>query len=401
MMHLLVLFGATGDLAFRKLIPSLYHMFTQGDLQGKKILAVARRDYAGEKYKEYIKESLVAKGKYSPDDFDQFCSQIEYFQLDFDSPESYDALAKVLDGPYCVYTRFFYLAVPQNIYIRILENLFSGKYSNADSKVIIEKPFGFDMESSIELQGSLSKLVKEENIYRIDHYLGKEILRKIPRFVPDTSDIAEVQVVSTETIGVENRGDFYDINGAFRDVGGNHLLEVFTLLYPNKSRTDILKEIITPTEEYVVENSKIAQHEGYKDIKGVASDSTTETYFRIILDTNLGLKLTLEAGKGMDLVKKYVKVMFRDGSGYFVDYGVDQKVCEIRNGEDYVCYDFEDSKDHYVREYAILIKEAFNGDKTYFITPEEVSEQWRITDPIVKAFRSKSKLLSYKIGEPV
>jgi glucose-6-phosphate 1-dehydrogenase len=401
MMHLLVLFGATGDLAFRKLIPSLYHMFSEGNLNGKKILAVARRDYSGDKYKEFIKESLIAKGKYNESDFDQFCSQIEYFQLDFDSEESYDGLAKLLDGPYCVYTRFFYLAVPQNIYIRILENLFSGKYSNADSRVIIEKPFGFDMQSSIELQESLTRLIPEENIYRIDHYLGKEILRRLPRFIPNIEDVIEVEIISNETIGVENRGDFYDLNGAFRDVGGNHLLEVFTLLFPGKPRVEVLKSITTPSETDILNGSKIAQHKGYKEIKGVNPESRTETYFNITLNTKLGMTLKLEAGKGMDLVKKYVKVMFKDGNGYFVDYGADQKVCEIRKGVEYVCYDFEDSKDHYVREYAMLLKEAFNSDKTYFISPEEVAEQWRITDPIVETFRSKSNLLTYKIGESV
>lgn len=398
MMHLLVLFGATGDLAFRKLIPSLYYMFTKGDLAGKKILAVARRDYSNGKYAEYIKESLAAKGMYNEDNFEQFCSMFEYFQLDFDSEESYDGLAKLLDGPYCVYTRFFYLAVPQNIYIKILENLFSGRYSNADSKVILEKPFGFDMESSNELQGLLSKLVPEQNIYRIDHYLGKEILRQLPRFITKLDDIAEIQIKSNETIGIENRGDFYDINGAFRDVGGNHMIEVLTLMYPNINRVDVLKMIKTPTEENILANSKIAQIEGYKDIEGVAKDSKTETYFNITLEFG-EIKLNLEAGKSLDVVKKYVKVIYKDGSGYFVDFGADQKVCEIRNGEEYVCYDFEDSKDHYVREYAALLKEAFNSDKTYFISPEEVAEQWRITDPIINTWRNKSKLLTYKKGE--
>ncbi len=398
MMHLLVLFGATGDLAFRKLIPSLYYMFTKGDLAGKKILAVARRDYSNGKYAEYIKESLAAKGMYNQSDFEQFCSMFEYFQLDFDSEESYDGLAKLLDGPYCVYTRFFYLAVPQNIYIKILENLFSGRYSNADSKVILEKPFGFDMESSNELQELLSKLVPEQNIYRIDHYLGKEILRQLPRFITKLDDIAEIQIKSNETIGIENRGDFYDINGAFRDVGGNHMIEVLTLMYPNINRVDVLKMIKTPTQESILANSKIAQIEGYKDIEGVAKDSKTETYFNITLEFG-DIKLNLEAGKSLDVVKKYVKVIYKDGSGYFVDFGADQKVCEIRNGEEYVCYDFEDSKDHYVREYAALLKEAFNSDKTYFISPEEVAEQWRITDPIINTWRNKSKLLTYKKGE--
>lgn len=398
MMHLLVLFGATGDLAFRKLIPSLYYMFTKGDLAGKKILAVARRDYSNGKYAEYIKESLAAKGMYNQRDFEQFCSMFEYFQLDFDSVESYDGLAKLLDGPYCVYTRFFYLAVPQNIYMKILENLFSGRYSNADSKVILEKPFGFDMESSNELQELLSKLLPEQNIYRIDHYLGKEILRQLPRFITKLDDIAEIQIKSNETIGIENRGDFYDVNGAFRDVGGNHMIEVLTLMYPNVSRVDVLKMIKTPTEESTLANSKIAQIEGYRDIEGVAKDSKTETYFNITLEFG-DIKLNLEAGKSLDVVKKYVKVIYKDGSGYFVDFGADQKVCEIRNGEEFVCYDFEDSKDHYVREYAALLKEAFNSDKTYFISPEEVAEQWRITDPIINTWRNKSKLLTYKKGE--
>ncbi len=113
-----------------------------------------------------------------------------------------------------------------------------------------------------------------------------------------------------------------------------------------------------------------------------------------------GVKLNLEGGKGLKESKRYVEVIYRDNTGYFVDYGADQKVCEIKDGEEFVCYDFDDSKDHYVREYAMLLEEAFKSDKTYFITKQEVLEQWRITDAILKVWRSgKVTLLNYKKGE--
>ncbi len=399
MTPILILFGATGDLAYRKLIPSLYYMFTQGSLKSRKIVSVARRDFSGAKYNEFIKESLSKVGKYNKVDFEAFCSHFQYFQLDFSSEESYQSLAQLLDGPYCSYTKYFYLAVPQNIYVEILNNLFKSNLGQGDARVIIEKPFGFDRKTYQELEESLSQFVTERNIYRIDHYLGKSILRSLPRFISRRDEISKISIKSNEIIGVENRGDFYDINGAFRDVGGNHLLEVFSLIY-DQARVESLKQIQTPSQEDVISNSKIAQYDGYSQIDGVDVASITETYFNITLNVTNGVKLNLEGGKGLKESKRYVEVIYRDNTGYFVDYGADQKVCEIKDGEEFVCYDFDDSKDHYVREYAMLLEEAFKSDKTYFITKQEVLEQWRITDAILKVWRSgKVTLLNYKKGE--
>lgn len=208
MTPILILFGATGDLAYRKLIPSLYYMFTQGSLKSRKIVSVARRDFSGAKYNEFIKESLSKVGKYNKVDFEAFCSHFQYFQLDFSSEESYQSLAQLLDGPYCSYTKYFYLAVPQNIYVEILNNLFKSNLGQGDARVIIEKPFGFDRKTYQELEESLSQFVTERNIYRIDHYLGKSILRSLPRFISRRDEISKISIKSNEIIGVENRGDF-------------------------------------------------------------------------------------------------------------------------------------------------------------------------------------------------
>ncbi len=403
MTPLLILFGATGDLASRKLIPSLYYMFTQGTLKGRRIVSVARRDLSGEKYHEFLKESLSKVGKYDETDFKAFCGHFEYFQLDFSSQDSYVKLSELLDGPYCNYTKFFYLAVPQNIYVEILQNLSSSGLGQGDARIIIEKPFGFDRKSFDELELVLSQFVSESHIYRIDHYLGKSILRSLPRFIPNRDQISEVYVNSNEILGVENRGDFYDINGAFRDVGGNHLLEAFALIFKEEQdRLESLKQIVTPSDEEIVSSSRIGQYEGYSEIEGVQDGSITETYFNITLKTKDGIKLNLEGGKGLAEIKKYVKVIYKDNSGFYVDYGPDQKVCEIKDGEEFVCYDFEDSKDHYVREYAMLLEEAFKSNKEYFISNEEVEEQWRITDAILKVWRDrKVNLFKYKKGEKI
>ncbi|MEJ8572976.1 glucose-6-phosphate dehydrogenase [Microbaculum marinum] len=238
----LVVFGATGDLARRKLIPALYHRLHDGQMpEGARIIAAARRDLDDEGYRDIASRALdefVEAAALDEKTRDRFLRSIGYVQVDVESDDGWDALAKALppaDGR----PRVFYLSVAPRHFGIIAEKVHRAGLSDSDSRIVIEKPLGHDLASAQELNDCFSGHFEERQIYRIDHYLGKETVQNLMAlrfanalFEPlwNARHVDHVQITVAEKVGVEGRGAYYDEMGAMRDMAQNHLLQLLCLI---------------------------------------------------------------------------------------------------------------------------------------------------------------------------
>lgn len=442
---ILVVFGATGDLMARKIVPSLLHLDRQGLLHPRlRVIGFSRRPWSDADFRDRVRATLTERYQ-DPGPLEAFLERFTYRRGNFEDADAYHALAADIGGIAsdwggCV-DKLFYLAVPPDNYETILGNLSaSGLTSvcNAETgytRVLIEKPFGHDVASSKALDELLASLFTEEQIYRIDHYLAKEMLQGILafRFHNDLLErawnregIERIDISLLETIGVEKRGRFYDGVGALRDVGQNHLLQMLALVTMDQpgsldaddiraARAALLDTLRPPLPHEVARSSYRAQHEGYRDIEGVDPASTTETYFR--LDTTMsgprwaGVPVSFESGKRIAPgPMKRIVVTFRhhrpclcDGPTHFRNRvvftlepddtisisfwakkpGFDHEVEE--RAFDFALYE-KTEKLQYVEEYAKLLYDAVRGDQTSFVSTDEVRAMWRFVDPIIEGW---------------
>lgn len=302
--------GATGDLATHKIIPSLWRLFLQDRLpEGFAVIGFARNALSLEEFQGRVRQILKERG--GDGDVERFLSLFSYESGMFDGAGAFDALAsrireKEMSWGLCA-DKLFYLAVPPSHYEAIFKNLAQVKLNlpcggeGRWSRILVEKPFGRDLESSRMLQELLSKYFKEEQIYRIDHYLAKEIVEGIIyfRFSNNLFErswsnamIERIEIRLQETIGIEERGSFYDAVGALRDVGQNHILEMLaaiTMEYPldmaplsiRRNRASILQSLKGWTADEIREDTYRAQYKGYREIEGVDPESNIETYFAL------------------------------------------------------------------------------------------------------------------------
>ena len=455
-----VILGATGDLANRKIIPSLWRLFQEGLLPDKCfILAFANTALTFEEFQNYIKKTLGGLIKNSSlDDLHSFLGFFAYTSGDFKSEESFKKIAiqlkKIEDGWGVCSNKVFFLAATPIFYETIFHNLAKVKLNlpcGGDlgwTRILIEKPFGHDLQSSQKLQKLLSKYFKEEQVYRIDHYLAKEIVQGISNFrfsnnlfehAWNNTLIEKIEIRLFETIGVEQRGSFYDAFGAFRDVGQNHLLEMLALItmkFPEKkdpfavrkSRTEIIKTLKKWDKNLIIQNTYRGQYEGYKNIEGVKKDSQTETLFAIKTELDdpawKGIPIIIEGGKRCQQASKEIVVTMRHSTFCFLcepgHHTKNQVIFQIEPKNqilikfwtkkpgyetkleerffNFFLYEKEDETP-YVEEYAKLFYAAMAGDQTIFASKEEVESLWRFTDPVIKAWKENLVPLQiYKQG---
>ena len=233
----LVLFGSTGDLAKRKLFPALYHLVRRGELTVP-VVGVARSDWTDEDFRAHARESIIEHVK-SPDDavIAKLAEKMDLVQGDYADPATWETLVATLDA-HGSKVAVYYMAIPPQMFPTVAEALASvGLHERG--RIVVEKPFGRDLQSAIDLNETLHSIFPEERIFRIDHYLGKEAVEDLLVFrfsnmmlepVWNRRYVRSVQVTMAESIGVEGRGSFYDSVGAVRDVMQNHLLQVVSLL---------------------------------------------------------------------------------------------------------------------------------------------------------------------------
>lgn len=444
---ILVVFGATGDLMAKKITPSLFYLYKNKQLPNKfRVLGFSRRKLTNEQFREHIfgvlkKEKIESSRKKTK----AFLSMFDFQQGSFDDYQSFVNLKKNLeriDDRWKICTnKLFYLAIPPHFIKGLLENLKKSDLNKPCgglkgwSRLIIEKPFGSDAKSAHELEKILANSFEQEQIYRIDHYLGKEMVQGIINFRFSNNllehnwnnqHIEKIEMKLLEKIGVEDRGSFYESVGALKDVGQNHLLAILALITMNNpasfnaeairsSRIEILKNMHKPSQAEIEKNTFRAQYNGYKNIKGVKKNSKIETYFKIITQLNTtrwkGVPISIESGKRMGEVDKDIVVTFKHPHPCLCppnEHFNNRVIFSLHPKQEIIIefwakkpgfaleiekrtFDFmlhkQKSDMPYVEEYAKLILDCISGEQAWFIDKDEIKEMWRVIDPIEEAWQ--------------
>ena len=313
----LVLFGATGDLAKRKLFPALYHLVRRGELKVP-VIGVARSDWTDDAFREHAREAVVANVEdYDASIMDDMCGRLDLIQGDYAAPTTWQSLADTLDGCGST-TAVFYMAIPPDMFPTVAEKLASVGL-NQRGRIVVEKPFGRDLASAQELNRTLHEIFPEERIFRIDHYLGKEAVEDLLVFrfsnmllepLWNRNYVRSVQVTMAEAIGVEGRGSFYEGVGAIRDVLQNHLLQVVCLLAmeppvdPDSAFLQDEKAKVLAAMEPIDPATMVrGQYIGYREEPGVDPHSSVETYIATRLQIDswrwAGVPWYVRCGKAM------------------------------------------------------------------------------------------------------
>ena len=454
-----VIFGATGDLTSRKLVPALFHLYREGHLPSLfQVMGFARRDLSHEDFQGNI-QNIIRKR--IPDatakQIKDFSRYFRYQQGDLQKLQGYKGVAEALgqkDGEWRVCSnKLFYLAVPPELYRTIFRHLAKSGLTIPCSpeegwtRVIVEKPFGKDLRTAQELDRMLGTLFQEEQVYRIDHYLGKETVQNILAFrfsnsflnpTWDNRSIESIHIKLWERAGIGSRGGFYDGIGALRDVGQNHILQLlalFTMENPGKfdaesvrgERAKIFRSLQIADSKKVAATTIRGQYKGYRKEKQINPKSQTETYFRIKTSLNTprwkGMPIYLEGGKALKEDKVEVIVTFRHRTPCLCPSDVNKHYKNIlhyriqpKEGirmtfwvkkpgpamvleEKDFSFDYQDAfvgqeiSDAYER----LLFSVIRGDQTLFVSTEEILAEWKFIDSILKAWKqNKAPLVFYR-----
>jgi glucose-6-phosphate 1-dehydrogenase len=450
----LVIFGATGDLARHKLLPALFSLYKQQLLPEKfYIVGFSRRNFGDAEFREFISKDL----KYQDTDLHRNFLQHLYYQEGLFAEEAgYTALIEKLNSfdqeiGACI-TRIFYLATPPDNYEPILDLLDStklsegcGQGSSKWTRIAIEKPFGKDLETAQVLDQKLAKIFDEKQIFRVDHYLGKDTVQNMIAFrfansifepVWRSEYIDHVQITMSETTDLRNRGKFFDGVGNVRDVGQNHILQLAAAVAMEQPkhfskegvrdvRAAALKALRPMTMTSVKEHVVRAQFEGFTDIKNVNPNSQTETLFalKMFFDTPrfMDVPFYIRAGKYMDkdvvemhiVFKQTCHLLFKEygcpeiGNVLTVriqpDEGIHLRMIAKRPGTG-VALDTVKMHFSYAQEfgrtgadaYTKLLLDIFSGDQMLFNRSDELSFTWKFITDILKGWETdKKSILSY------
>lgn len=454
---LIVIFGATGDLAQRKLYPSIYRLYKNGSISKNfAVVGVARRPLSNEEFRLNVTRSVnsAAEGDSS---VEEFSSHFYYQPFDVTSSDSYMQLKDLLGSLDYSYetngNRIFYLAMAPEFFGTIASNLKTEGLTDTDGwkRLVIEKPFGHNLPSAKELNEEIREAFHESEIYRIDHYLGKEMVQNIEviRFANAIFEplwnnryISNIQITSSEVLGVEDRGRYYESSGALRDMVQNHMLQMVALLAmeppiklnPEELRSEKVKVLraLRQIEQDEVDNYFVrGQYSegtideesvpGYRDGNSVDPESNTETYVagKLVIDNFrwAGVPIYIRTGKRMASKSTKVVVQFKDipmnlyyNRGEKVDpnllvihiqpeEGITLHLNAKKSGKDITttpikldysnnCIDGINTPEAYER----LIYDAMRGDMTNFTHWDEVALSWSFIDQISKAWESTKAL---------
>jgi glucose-6-phosphate 1-dehydrogenase len=467
----LVIFGATGDLARRKLLPAIYNLAHEGALPERfNLVGVSRRDQSDDEFRQFARESISEFSRREADSqvLDGLLERLSYIGFSFDDQSGYgklgEALEKLDEGSGQPLNRAFYLSTAPEYFSVITSALKDADLNfsrDRDVRVIIEKPFGVDLESARELQATVSGAFREKQVFRIDHYLGKETVQNVMAFrfanymfepVWNRNFIDHIQITAAEDIGIGSRAGYYDQAGALRDLVQNHMLQLLTLVCmepPSSFEADkvrdekvkVLEAITPPTPEEVEHCTVRAQYtagmsggedaHGYLEEEDVPSDSQTETYAALRLEVHnwrwAGVPIVLRTGKR--LARKVTEIAvelkpvphlafqsqgsvgvqpnqliltMQPNEGVSLSLGAKIPGSKMRirpvNMEFlYGAAFMSQSPEAYER----LILDAMRGDATLFTRNDEVDAQWSIIDPILKTWKEgKPPMATYEAGSP-
>ncbi len=450
----LVIFGASGDLTYRKLIPAVFDLYVNGLLpEGYAVLGVSRTEFTDQHFRKKMKEGIREFAHYKDAEekkINSFLSMLFYVSIDTSNGEEYFHVKKKLGelnkrlnlGSNYI----FYLSTPPSLYLLIPKFLYGQGLTLQQKgfrRIIIEKPFGHDLPSAIGLNNQLLEFFQEDQIYRIDHYLGKETVQNmlVARFANGIYEplwnrnyVQHIEITASESVGVEGRGGYYDESGALRDMIQNHLLQVLSLVAmepPNKitaeeiryekmkvfrslrpfSKNDLKKNVIRG--QYTEATARGKHYRGYREEANVRPDSRTETYvaMKIFIDNWRweGVPFYIRTGKRLPTQVSEVVVHFRpspqnlfktpDGAPPLdnqlilriqPDEGILLKTGMKVPGRGYevkpVNMDFHYSElnDHYIPSaYERLILDCMSGDNMLYMQGAAAEETWRFVQPIL------------------
>lgn len=451
---ILVIFGITGNLAQIKLIPALYDMSAKGLLPADmKIIGVARRKYSTDDIKNHLHEALHQQNRHHQHEikdeiFNKLAQKIHYIDGVVDDPNLYQKIKDLLASLIHNDSRniIFYLATYPSLYAAIFHNLQKNdmsKQSKGFVRLMIEKPIGNDLKSAQDLNKLLLKYFSEDQIYRLDHYLGKETLQNILTFrfgnelfepLINKDSVDHIQVSALEDFGIGGRGGYYDSVGALKDVGQNHLLQMLafaTMDAPSqfsneavtKERVKILSNLI-PYPTHLV----LGQYQGYTKEENIAKDSRTDTYFAFKCEIDnqrfKGVPVFVRGGKKLTQTVAEIAIVFKTAITSYnrlfkhleggeepnvliyriqPNEGIGLTILTKRVGHEnklesslmQFCYNSNSSLHFIPDPYERLLSDAIRGDQTFFNDAKEIEAQWRFIDPLAK---KQNNLAIYKPG---
>jgi glucose-6-phosphate 1-dehydrogenase len=467
----LVIFGATGDLARRKLLPALYNLAHEGALPERfNLIGISRREQSDDEFRAQAREAIAQFSRRSPDDnvLDGLVGRMRYLGIAFDDAPRYSTLGEAMDALDAEsdqpLNRVYYLSTAPEYFPVITNALHDAgleRHEQSDVRVVIEKPFGTDLASARSLQGVVHSVFTEDQVFRIDHYLGKETVQNVMAFrfanymfepLWNRNYIDHIQITAAEDIGIGTRAGYYDGAGALRDLVQNHMLQLLTLVcmeppasfQADKVRDEkvkVLQAIEPPTTEEVAEMTVRGRYTagvvggdevpGYLEEEGVPEDSTTETYAALRLEVQnwrwAGVPIFLRTGKqlarkvteiavhlkpvphlafqskgsaGVQPNQLVLTVQPNEGVSLSLDAKIPGASMRIRPVNMEFLYGtsfMSQSPEAYER----LILDAMRGDATLFTRNDEVDAQWSIIDPILQAWQAGTPpLAEYEAGSP-